>query len=171
MKIICGFCLLLFTLIGCDNDNHMENPAECDIQKVYTDNAKKLTIANGIWGTVSSMEGNCMPVIQPGSTTCKHCPVKRMVKIYEYTLLGNATPSGNSPIFFDSFKTRLIKQLDTDDNGFFQTSIPPGQYTIVVVENGKLYANGSDGQGGLSPVTFTNGTQKIDLTMTYKAVF
>lgn len=168
MKIIFRFCFLLFAITSC----HKENPnlsTGCDIQKVYADNAAKVTITNGVWGTVSSMEGNCMPVVQPSS--CKNCPVKRTVKIYQYTLISNATPSNNSSIFFDSFNTALITQVETDANGFFQTTIPPGNYTIVVVENGKLYANGTDGQGGLSPFTATSGTQKINLTMNYKAYF
>jgi hypothetical protein len=74
-------------------------------------------------------------------------------------------------VFFDTFNTQLVTQIDTDENGFFQVDIPAGQYTIVVVENGKLYANTSDGQGGLSPFTISTGKNNVNLTMTYKATF
>ncbi len=139
------------------------------MQQVYADNAKKLTITNGIWGTVALMEGNCMPVAPPTSSTCKTCPVKRTIKIYDYTLQSQTTPQISNGLY-DSFSTQLIKEVDADDNGFFQVDIPPGHYTIVAVENGKLYAFGFDGQGGLSPVTFTGGRQNINLTLIY-AVF
>ncbi len=167
MKHIIGCYLLLAIFSGCKKDN--ATSIACDIQKAYIENAKKVTTSNGVWGTVSSMEGNCMPMISPSS--CTNCPVKRTVKIFEYTLLTNATPSGNSTIFFDSFNTQLIDQVETDDNGFFQINIPNGHYTIAIVENGKLYANGTDGQGGLNPFELLNGTKEVNVTMTYKATF
>lgn len=169
MKKLIELCILSIGLFSCNKDNATQT--SCDIQKIYIDNAAKVTITSGIWGTVSSMEGNCMPMIPPSTSTCKNCPVKRTVKIYEYTMPDQATPSSNSTIFFDSFSTQLVAQVDTDDNGFFQTSIPAGHYTIVIIENGKLYAIGRDGQGGLSPITYSGGKQNVNLTMTYKAVF
>jgi hypothetical protein len=146
MRILSGLLMIMFVFISCRKEYL---PAkQCDIQKVYEENAARVTITKGIWGTVSSMEGNCMPVTDP--STCKHCPVKRTVKIYEYTLLSQAVPSGSSTVFFDNFNTQLLAQADADSYGFFQINIPPGKYTIAVVENGKLNAN---------------------VVMTYKAVF
>jgi len=168
MKKISGLLIFFMVLFGCNKDNPA--PPRCDMQEIYTENEAKVTITSGIWGTVASMEGNCMPMV-PSSSTCQTCAVKRTVKIYEYTLPGQATRSGNSPSFFDRFTTRLVAQVDTDDNGFFQTAITAGHYTIVIVENGQLYANGSDGQGGISPVTYSTGKLNLNLTMTYKAVF
>lgn len=170
MKTIITFCILLVTASSCRKEIPVES-TNCDIQKVYADNATKVTITNGIWGTVSAMEGNCMPIVPPSLTSCKNCPVKRTVKIYQYTLISDATRSNNSPIFFESVNTPLVTEIETDVNGFFQTNITPGKYTIVIVENGKLYANGTDGQGGLSPVTITSGTQQVNLIMNYKASF
>jgi hypothetical protein len=163
---------LLFALsfASCDKEKEKVKTENCNIQQVYDQNAQKVTITTGVWGTIANMEGNCMPVVGPGST-CKTCAVQRTVKIYEYTLRSNATASANSTIFFDSFNTRLVAQVDTDANGFFQVNIPAGQYSITVVENGKLYANETDGQGGLQPFTVGTGTVKANLTMTYKAVF
>jgi hypothetical protein len=115
------------------------------------------------------MEGNCMPVIDPATTTCKTCPVKRKVRIYEYTLQSQATP--NTGGFYDSFSTKLITEVETDDIGFYQIVLPPGKYTIVTIENGKLHASGLDGLGGLNPFDFKGGLLKINMTMHYKAVF
>jgi len=169
MKKLFGISLLLTCLLGCDKEKIVQ--ASCDIQKTYSDNAEKVTITSGIWGTVSSMEGDCMPMVPPSTSSCKTCPVKRTVKIYEYTTPDQATPYNNSTTFFDSFSTQIVAEIDTDDDGFYQANIPAGHYTIVILENGKLYANGRDGQGGLSPVIYSGEIQKVNLTMTYKAVF
>jgi hypothetical protein len=169
--------LLLFAagiLGGCHKDDRGTDcpaPVSCNMPKVYDGNAAKVTITNGVWGTIANMEGTCMPVIDPANTTCKTCPVKRTVKIHQYTTASNATASNGSTIFFDSFNTPLVAQVDTDVNGFFQVTLPPGQYSLAIVENGKLYANTRDAQNGLNPFTLTGGAQKVNVTMTYKAVF
>ncbi len=100
------------------------------------ENSAKVTIKNGVWGTVSFMEGNCMPIIGL-NTTCKNCPVRRIVRIYQYTTENQAIKSGIIS-FYDSFSTQLIKEVETDDNGFFQTELSAGEYTMVIIENGKL---------------------------------
>ena len=174
MKKVLKYVAIIFTaliFIQCNEKLTAENYNVCDIQKVYTKNAAKVTISSGVWGTVSSMEGNCMPPIAPNSTTCTNCAVQRTIKIYQYTTLSNATPSANSSVFYDSFNTALVAQVNTDSEGFFQVNLPAGNYTIAIVENGKLYANGFDGNGGISPFSYNSGVQKINLTMTYKAVF
>ncbi len=169
MKRLFGLYIIATLFFSCHKDNATQTG--CNMQQVYADNANKVTITNGIWGTVSSMEGDCMPTVPPSNSSCKNCPVQRTIKIYQYTLLSDAIPSGNSSVFFDSFNTPLVTQTDTDENGFFQVDIPAGHYSIVVVENGKLYANGLDGQGGLCPFAFTSGKQNVNIVMTYKAVF
>ena len=171
MKNCFLYCCLLLVFLNCYKDKKTIQIIDCNIQDVYSENAKKVTITNGVWGTVSSMEGDCMPVIQPSTNSCKTCAVKRLVKIYEYTLLSNAISSENSNVFFDRFNTPLVAQVTTDEKGFYQVTLPAGQYSIVVVENGKLYANSFDGQGGINPLTFTNGRQNFNITMTYKAAF
>ncbi len=171
MKKVLKYVVIIFTVlifVQCNKKQTAKGCNVCDIQKIHALNATKVTITTGIWGTVSSMEGNCMP---PIGSTCKNCAVQRTIKIYQYTTLSNATPSANSSIFYDSFNTALIAQVNADSEGFFQVNLPVGNYTIAIVENGKLYANGFDGNGGISPFSYSNGIQKINLTMTYKAVF
>jgi hypothetical protein len=168
MKHCFALAFLFLMMTSCRRE---ANPVstDCDMSAVLAANASKVTISNGVWGTVSSMEGNCMPIVGPGST-CKECPVQRKVRIYEYTLQSQAIPVTNTR-FYDSFSTQLIKELNTDNNGFFQTELSPGQYTIVIVENGKLYSFGQDGQGGISSYTHQGGANIRNLRMTYKAAF
>lgn len=170
MKIAIEFCFCVFLFISCHKDDKTA-PQTCNIQQAYGENAKKVTISNGVWGTVSSVEGDCMPTVPVCSSCCRNCPVERTVKIYQYTTLNNAVTSDPYKDFFDKFNTQFVTQVDTDENGFFQTDIPAGHYTIVVVENGKLYGNTRDGQEGISPFVLSAGIKNINLAMTYKATF
>lgn len=170
MKLVLLPALFLVLLGACKKDDR--NRVGCNMAETWTANESKITISNGVWGTVSSMEGDCMPVIDPSENRCTHCPVKRTVRIYEYTNRSQANPSGGPySSFYSSFSTQLIRELITDRDGFFQTELPPGQYTIVTLENGKLYAHSADAQGGLNPLNVVNGKNKRDILLTYKAVF
>lgn len=167
MRKLVTFFIVMIAVAGCQKKNQ-DGSKSCNIQKTYEENASKVTVTNGIWGTVAFMQGNCMPIADP--KVCTTCPVKRTVRIYEYTTTSQASPQTFTQ-FYNSFNTVLVKQIETDGNGFFQTSLTPGKYTIVVIENGKLYAFGGDGQNGISVVNYTGGAQKVNLTLTYKAVF
>jgi len=169
MKKLAGLVISVLALAACQKTNTSQE--KCDLQQVYLDNSKKVTIASGIWGTVSSLEGNCMPTEQVSSSSCSNCPVQRTVKVYEYTTLSNAITSDPYKRFFDSFNAQLVAQSEADEKGFFQLNIPPGHYSIVTVEDGKLYAESMDGQGGLNPFTLSSGVQNVNIRMTYKAVF
>jgi hypothetical protein len=172
MKNIITIFLMTVIASNCSKKDVKDNTSKppCDIQKTYSENSAKVTIKNGVWGTVSFMEGNCMPIIDPQTTTCKNCPVKRIVRIYQYTTENQAVKSGTIS-FYDSFSTQLVKQIETDDNGFFQTDLPAGKYTMVVIENGKLYTSSGDIYGGINPFTYSSGIEKINFTITYKAYF
>jgi len=170
MKIFFGFSVLFF-LMSCHKDEQANSPAACNMQEVYSVNSKKVTITNGVWGTVSSLEGDCMPTVPACSSCCRNCPVQRTVRIYQYTTL-NATIGVNQHAgFYDGFTTQLIAEVDADGNGFFQANLAPGIYSIVIVENGKLYANSIDGQGGLNSLTVEAGRKNVNLAITYKATF
>lgn len=170
MRTLLSLCLFSILFIGCHKDkNSNTTPAGCDIQKVYGENAKKLTITNGVWGTVSLAQGDCMPTIPYTPCNIRPCPVKRTVKICQYSTTNNTIPYNPYGPFFDSLNTQLVAQVNTDENGFFQADIPAGHYSIFIVENGKLYAdnNKKDSQGGLYPFKFSSGTININLQLNY----
>ncbi len=165
--ILSACCAIL--LLSCGK--HMRNEASPDIHKTYTSNSARVTVKSGIWGTIAMQEGNCMPTMGT-NMDCKTYPVKRTVRIYEYTLPDAAVPTEGKAAFYDSFSTRLVKEVSSDKNGFYQADVPPGRYTVVVIEDGKMYANISDGQGGLNPAE-VNASQPLEhnVTLTYKATF
>lgn len=162
-----SLALLLCIFLGCESQN-AEEAAACQFPDLESA-VSRLTITQGLYGLVSFTEGNCMP--GAGSTSmCRTCPVKRTVRFYEYTLSSDAVPSGTAG-FYTSFKTRMVAEAESDLTGFYGISLPPGTYSVVVVENGKLYANRGDGQGGINPVTVPTGLARQDLQITYKAVY
>lgn len=173
MKFIALFFIFVILVTGCnkDNDASVQFPDTCDNAPAYEANAKRVTITSGVWGTVSSTEGNCMPTIFPARNDCRTCAVQRKVRVYEYTTLQQAITSDPSKVFSDDFTTKLVAETESDAYGFYQVSLPPGKYTIVVVENGKLYANSWDGNNGINPFSCTGGRVNVNLSMTYKAVF
>ena len=161
--------ILVLTILGCTKSKL--NKSDCDIQQVYQDNAAKPTITDGVWGTVSFTQGNCMPVVGSGISGCVTCPAQRTVRIYEYTSMDQASYISGSSGFYESFQTQLIKEIQSDANGFYEAALPVGTYTIVVIENGKLYANLSDGHGGINPVIVEGGREKLDVNINYQAVY
>jgi hypothetical protein len=167
--------LLIFVctlLSGCDKDAATSSDnLNCDINSIYNLNASKLYISSGIYGTVSSMEGNCMPMIPPANNSCTHCPVSRTIRIHAYTRIQDATTATGRPGFYTQVNTNLIKEITTDKEGFFQTELTAGQYSLFILENGLLHAASTDGNGGLNPIAITTGKQKADLVMKYKASF
>lgn len=173
MKHVCAAVLLSLVLVSCEKqDNEKNNNTdECSTSAGFAPVETKITVTQGIYGTVHFTQGDCMPTIAPGSMNCRTCPVKRKVRIYNYSLLSDAVRSANSYDFFERLNTTLIAETESDANGFFQVTLQPGTYTMVVVENGKLYANGGDGQGGINPFTVGTGIKNVDMRITYKAVY
>jgi hypothetical protein len=47
MKSLSGLFIVIFIFFGCDKDRNTHT--DCNIQQAYADNAKKVTITNGIW--------------------------------------------------------------------------------------------------------------------------
>ncbi|WCT13572.1 hypothetical protein [Mucilaginibacter jinjuensis] len=139
---------------------------KCDIVSIQQQNSSRITITNGVWGTVSLLQGNCMPTTDKNST-CSQCPVEREVRIYNYTTIQDIVPADDNPALAKSFKTQLIKTVMADERGFYQADLPEGKYTIVVVEDGKLYAPTFDGNGGLSSVAVKPGRVNFNLVLNH----
>lgn len=118
-------------------------------------NEGKITISEGIAGTLTLIEGDCMPAGGGLENTCKEYPVKRKIMIYEYTLISQAEKDKGS--FYTKVNTKLMATAECDKEGFYQVKIAPGKYSLFIEEKGKLYASGLDGYGWLNPVTVEAG--------------
>ena len=148
--------LLLFSPPGAGQGDAARRPP---------DNHKLVTIKQGIWGNVWLWEGDFMP--GPGGSGGRGTvtPVRREVRICEPTPLKDLQPPGGTN--FKNVKARLVKKVKSCKNGFYQVSLPPGQYSIFVKEDSTLYANWFDGRGYVMAVTVVKDSAtkfQIDLT-------
>lgn len=164
MKLTYLLILLMIVGASCKKSKEKVEIPLADVQETIAKNAAKVTITNGVWGTITKKEGNCMPSIDK-SSNCKSYIIKREVRIYAYTTINNTVPQTSFTGLYDSFNTQLIKSVTTDEEGFYQAELPNGKYTIVFVEDGKLYATTGDGQGGISPVEVVNNRVVSNLVL------
>jgi len=120
-----------------------------NIEALLKHNENKITISEGLWGTIILREGNCMPT--GGSwNSCRYFPVQREIMVYEYTF------------------TKLGATTTCDEEGFFEFQLEPGKYSVFVKENGQLYPNVFDGTGGISPATVESSkVSKVYITINY----
>lgn len=169
MRKLLLIATLFLSTSSCDK-NDQEAPAGCDVTSIEEGNKGRVSITQGVYGTVWFTEGNCMPGVG-GFPSCRTCPVARELRIYEYTMMSDAVVSSKGVPFFTRFNTRLVATTRSDDNGFFQLTLPPGRYTMAVVEGDLLYANRFDRGDGIFPITIGTGVQQEDFPITYKAVF
>lgn len=154
--------------LSCSKKDNL-NPDKCESFQSPETTESRVTITQGVYGIISFTQGSCMP---GGSIVeCFTCPVQRTVRFYEYTTMAEAIRDEAGAAFFKNFRTRLIGEASSDLHGFYQISLPPGIYTMAVVENGKLYSNLFDGQGGIFPVTVGSGKLKTDFNINYKAAY
>jgi len=151
MKIF--LCLTLIALTGlkaCEKQGTGPDSKWLNnIDALLDHNREKVTITQGVTGTLVMIEGNCMPIIDPGNSEnpCLKYPVKRRLHIHEYTLQHETDHAGGG--FHFNVETPLIATIQTDNEGFFQIDLAPGKYSIFIEEEDALYANLWHGDGGI----------------------
>lgn len=134
--------LFMFTLVfsSCEKEQ-TQKPREIEnLQELYNKNQSKTSIEQGVAGTVILKEGNCMPMIGPyeGDNPCRSYAVRRTIRIYEPTSPEDVEGRGPS---FEEIHTKLVSETQSDKEGFFQTELSPGLYSLFIVEKGNYYRN------------------------------
>lgn len=77
--------------------------------------------------------------------------IKTDVYIYELTSSGQVT-AGDRPGFYRSVNTKLVKQVSTNETGFFKVYLPVGKYSVFTKVDGAFYANIFDQENKIYPV-------------------
>jgi len=151
-RVVILLSLGVFLAVSCENKKQQETQDWTnETEELRIHNESKISITEGIWGTLVKTEGNCMPVVVDYKNgTCKQYPVKREVVIYEYTKMNETSHEFTK--FFEIY-TKLVATTTCDEEGFFELALEPGEYSVFVREGEHLYANLFDGQGGIVPVT------------------
>ena len=161
MKITSLLLVMLTALFlsGCEKD-----------QGITSSGQTQPTITEGVHGTLIFREGNCMPIVDPN--VCKEYPVKRKIYIYEAVDESAAAPYPSHSTFYVSVNSNLVATAESNESGFYQLSLAPGKYSIFIKEDGKLWANGHDGEDHIMPVTVTqNALSQMNIVIDYKAAY
>lgn len=131
------FLLVLISIFvfGCFNPTDRRS-----IPELYENNITKISVDQGIAGTVIYMEGNFQPIVinAPDDFTFYDLgtcyPVRKTVQLYELTATPDVKYSDTSQVFIDSIGTTMISQTVSDNDGFYQLSVPDtGKYSIFIV--------------------------------------
>jgi hypothetical protein len=140
-NILVLFAILATVFYSCKKDPSTKEPV---------DYSKLVTIKQGLWGSCAYLTGDCeLPV---NANSCKSYPVKRTIYIYTLTFDSQAVRT-TSPLFYNQINTQLIAQTQSDENGFYQIALLPGQYSLFIFEQNKYYCISTGGQLQLGPVT------------------
>lgn len=157
------FLTIVLILPACDKDNGKECPMlpapwTNMIDELMVHNRQKITIQQGLAGTLTYKTGNCMPGLRENDCetgSCRETPLKDSLYVYSYTLDNQAARDNEG--YYTSVSTTLAARIAPDYEGFFQASLAPGTYSVFIRDGNRLYANSSDGFGGINPVTVTAG--------------
>lgn len=138
-------------------------------QKAPRKSAKTSTVKQGICGTVLVKSGNQMP--GPGAPARTGKPVVRDVLVFPL-LNASQVDMGENGFVQSVRSNKPLKTLKTCKNGKFCVSLPVGTYTLMVREPKGLYANLSDAQNNIFPVTVQkNRATSVTVDITHEAVF
>ncbi|MCK5280536.1 MAG: carboxypeptidase regulatory-like domain-containing protein [Cyclobacteriaceae bacterium] len=153
MEKVLIFLLSILFLLGCINQKHSSGK-------------------QGIIGEVRWIEGNLMPAI--GDTTyierAKGIPIERDIYIFKAVKQQDALSAGGT--FYKSINGELVYRLKSRKDGTFKVKLPPGRYSIFVMEKDGYFANIFDGDNYINPVTVqANKFTAIQIQVNYKAFY
>ncbi len=132
---------------------------------------KSVTSQQGICGTVLEKRGNHMPSPDDPRPAGEGQPVVRDVLIFPL-LNASQVDMGENGFINSVRQVKPVKTVKSDSTGKFCVDLPAGRYSVVVQEPKGLYANLSDTQNNIFPVTVRTGqTVPITVTISHSAVF
>ena len=138
-----------------------------NIEALKKHNQSKVSISQGVWGTITLREGECSPT----SRRCRQFPVQREVCIYE---LIRVDQIDDYVSFVSSEIEKYIVATTTcDEEGFFELELEPGYYSMFVREKGALNPEFPDyglpeiGIVAGIPVIVTLGVSYAELRINY----
>ena len=123
----------------------------------------------GIEGYVFRVKGNRMP--SPDVKLPPPQPFKTDVYIYQLTNIKQVDRQGTSAFYF-SIKTKLVKKIQSDKNGYFKITVPAGRYSIFTTKDTLFYANWFDKDNNIAPVEVLPGKMsKVEIRVDYDAFY
>ena len=97
--------------------------------------------------------------------------IKTKLYIYELTNISQVTRQGMSA-FYTQVPTRLVKEIETDEDGSFKVKLKPGRYSLFVKKDQLFYSSVFDGQNNIHPVEVKKGKMTEEVfKVNYNAVY
>jgi len=123
----------------------------------------------GIKGHVYFIAGNQMP--SPDQLPSQPKGVKTMLYIYSLTNINEVRREG-ATAFYKSISTGLIKQVETDEDGYFKTKLKPGIYSLFVKKGDLFFSSQFDEKNNIHPVEVKKGkTTEVVFKANYDALY
>ena len=166
ITVVLGLCCV----VSCDEVPVMPSDSAQD--------EVSFNVREGISGYVRFWEGDFMPTFPGDERDGKVYPVVRQVLFFTPILSADAEYSlveVEPGLFVDlviGVPVEPVAMVWSDVEGYFEVSLPPGRYSILVRECGYLYANMLDGDGYIFPVEVTDGElTSVQFDITYMATY
>ena len=133
--------------------------------------ATKQVVFQGICGIVVEKRGNNMPSPDSPKPSTSGSPAEREVLIF--LLLNTSQVDMGENGFINSVReAKPVKTVKSGKDGRFCVNLPVGRYSVVVQEPKGLYANLSDTQNNIFPVTVGKGKKvSVKVEISHQAVF
>ncbi|MEO8403936.1 MAG: hypothetical protein ABI480_05060 [Chitinophagaceae bacterium] len=109
---------------------------------------------SGISGHVYFVSGNQMP--SPDRPAAAPQGLKTTLYVYELTNMSQVGRDGVSA-FYKSISTKLVKTVETNDDGSFKVKLKPGKYSLFVKKGDLFFSNIFDGENNIYPVEVEKG--------------
>jgi hypothetical protein len=123
----------------------------------------------GIRGYVYRVSGNQMPSPDRPAPATKG--IRTILYIYHLTNLRDVSRQGTSA-FYTRIATELVKEVSTDDSGYFKVKLSPGLYSLFVKKDNLFFANRFDEKNNISPVEVKAGKMsEVVFTINYGATY
>lgn len=121
----------------------------------------------GIKGHVLRVRGNQMP--SPDLPVSQGVGFKTTLYVYELT---NRNQVNERNGFYTMVSTKLLKQVETKEDGSFKLKLKPGKYSLFIKKGDLFYANLLDSENNIFPVEIKKGEwTEIDFKADYDAVY
>lgn len=134
------------------------------ITALLATSCEKVTITEGIYGTVKVRYGDWMPNLDGFNGGEK--PLACEVRAYEYFTLDDISGYLHADYRPEQMPKTLVASTNSDSKGRYQLSLPPGQYSVVLMDGDMCQITSVDDEGGICPVTVTTDkTTKCNLIL------
>jgi hypothetical protein len=100
-----------------------------------------------------------------GEGPCE-CPIKCKVRAYEPVSIADFEREGISIYNITDVPSKIVAETTTNQKGFFEMNLQPGEYSLFVTYNGETQAYGFDGIGNIGKIAiFENDIVEFNLVV------